>query len=182
MMGRGFRTPTLGAVGLLSLGAFLAGCDQSMTEQAKLPTYASTQLWHDGTAARPLPPHTVARGDLVRDAEIADPPPVDAALLQRGRERYDIDCAPCHGLGGHGDGMIVQRGFPAPPDYGSPRLRAVPAAHIFDVITNGYGVMYPYAARVEPADRWAIVAYVRALQASQGVALASVPDAKDKLP
>jgi mono/diheme cytochrome c family protein len=153
----------------------LAACDdQSMVVQPKQRTYAASELWHDGTSARPLPAHTVARGDLARDAATANPPPVDAALLQRGRERYDIDCAPCHGLGGHGDGMIVQRGFPSPPDYDAPRLRTVSAAHIFDVITNGYGVMYPYAARVEPADRWAIVAYVRALQASAAVPIDAV--------
>ena len=158
-----------GLVGLvLALALPLAGCDQSMTRQPKNKSYSSSQLWRDGTSARPLPAGTVARGDLVRDAALAAPPPVTAALLQRGRERYGIFCTPCHGLTGHGDGMIVQRGFPAPPDYNSPRLRAASAAHLFDVITNGYGVMYSYAARVEPADRWAIVAYLRALQTAEG--------------
>ncbi len=161
----------------------LAGCDdQSMTVQPKFRTYRTTELWHDGTSARPPPDHTVARGDLVRDEAIATPPPVDAALLARGQERYTIDCLPCHGATGRGDGMIVQRGFPAPPDYNSPRLRATSADHIFDVITHGYGVMYAYAARVEPADRWAIVAYVRALQTSGGVPLTAVPEAEAKLP
>jgi mono/diheme cytochrome c family protein len=161
----------------------LAACsDQSMERQPKARSYRPSEIWSDGTSARPLPPHTVARGDLAREAALADPPPVDMALLERGRERYEIACAPCHGLGGRGDGMIVQRGFPPPPDYNSPRLRAVPASHIVDVITNGYGVMYSYAARVEPADRWAIAAYVRALQTSASVPVSAVADAKDKLP
>ena len=92
------------------------------------------------------------------------PPPVTPALLARGRERFDIFCAPCHGLDGTGDGRVVQRGFPHPPSYLSGRLRDAPADHFLDVITNGFGVMYPYADRVAPADRWAIVAYIRALQ------------------
>lgn len=160
----------------------LGGCDQSMTVQPRYRAYARADLWPDGTAARPLPEHTVAQGDVARDAALANPPPVTAALIARGQDRFDIYCAPCHGLGGMGDGMVVQRGFPAPPSFASPRLRAASARHIVDVITNGYGVMYSYAARVAPADRWAIVAYVRALQAAGGVPLADVPDARDKLP
>lgn len=166
---------------LVLLGLVVAGCDQSMTVQPRYRTYARADLWPDGTEARPLPEHTVAQGDLARDAAIATAPPVTAALLHRGQERFDIYCSPCHGLGGMGDGMIVQRGFPPPPSFSSPRLRAASAQHIFDVITNGYGVMYPYAARVAPEDRWAIVSYVRALQASGGVPLADVPDARSKL-
>ena len=154
-----------GLLGAVLLSALLgAGCDMSMTAQPKNKSYSSSPLWADGTSSRPIPAGTVARGDLVRDAAIAGPQAATDTLLQRGRERYEIYCTPCHGRTGHGDGMIVQRGFPPPPDYNSPRLRAASAAHIFDVITNGYGVMYSYAARVEPADRWAIVAYVRALQ------------------
>ena len=105
-----------------------------------------------------------------------------AQLLARGQERYGIYCSPCHGLSGNGDGMIVRRGFPAPPSYHSARLRAAPAKHFFDVITNGYGVMYSYAARVEPRDRWAIVAYIRALQESRNAKLADIPDLRSKLP
>ena len=82
-------------------------------------------------------------------------------LLARGRERYDIYCAVCHGATGEGNGEIVQRGFPAPPTYHSERLRNAPIGHFYDVITNGYGVMYPYATRVAPNDRWAIAAYIR---------------------
>jgi len=108
----------------------------------------------------------VPRGALAAARAAEAPPPVTAELLARGRERYDIFCAPCHGLTGQGEGRVVQRGFPQPPSYLSARLRQAPGRHVFDVITNGYGVMYPYADRVPVADRWAIVAYVRALQAA----------------
>ena len=97
----------------------------------------------------------------------ANPLPVTMALLQRGRERFDISCAPCHGRAGNGDGMIARRGFPAPPSYHTERLRNAPDSHFYQVISDGYGVMYPYADRIDPHDRWAIVAYIRALQLSQ---------------
>jgi len=110
------------------------------------------------------------------------PFPATLEVLERGQERYNIYCSPCHGLSGRGDGMVVRRGFPAPPSYHSAKLRAATAQHIFDVISNGYGVMYSYAARVEPRDRWAIVAYIRALQESRNARLAEAPELKDKLP
>jgi mono/diheme cytochrome c family protein len=104
------------------------------------------------------------------------------ALLERGRERFNIYCAPCHGRAGVGDGMVVQRGMPRPPSLHDERLRAAPDQHVFDVITRGYGVMYSYAMRVQPPDRWAIVAYIRALQLSQHATLADVPTAdRDRL-
>ena len=103
------------------------------------------------------------------------PYPITRALLQRGRERFDIHCAPCHSPVGDGDGMIVRRGFPQPPSYHSARLRAAPDRHFYDVITRGYGIMYSYADRVAPEDRWAIVAYIRALQLSQYASLKDVP-------
>jgi mono/diheme cytochrome c family protein len=109
-----------------------------------------------------------------RNTPQANPRPVTRALLQRGRQRYEIYCAACHGLDGRGDGMVVQRGFPAPPSYHSERLRQAPDSHFYNVITHGYGVMYPYADRVSPDDRWAIVAYVRALQLSQHVPAAQL--------
>lgn len=141
----------------------LAACDD-MVEQPKLTTYGEAQAFDDGAAVRPVPPGTAAR-----DAALDVPPPaeVTAATLALGRERYDVFCAPCHGLSGHGDGMIVQRGFPAPPSLHAPELMAAPAARVFDVITEGWGVMYSYRDRVPPAERWAIVAYIRALQLSQ---------------
>jgi mono/diheme cytochrome c family protein len=159
-----------------------AGCkDQSMRQQNRYDVYGPAALWSDGTEARPLPNGTVAHGDLARAQEVKRPPAVDAAFLQRGQERYQIFCTPCHGAAGFGDGMVVARGFPAPPSYHTARLRAAPAQHFFDVITNGYGVMYSYTARVPPRDRWAIVAYIRALQLSQRAQVASVPDAGDQL-
>ena len=141
----------------------LCGCDQSMREQKRMGPQARSALWSDGTASRPIPAGTVARGDLAyADAE-RTPPPVTAALVARGQERYTIFCAPCHGATGDGDGMIVQRGFPRPVSIADTRQRGLSADHIADVIAHGYGVMYPFA-RLDPADRWAIVAYVRALQ------------------
>jgi mono/diheme cytochrome c family protein len=161
----------------------LCGCDDhSMTQQSRYVTYGSARLFADDAEAQTLPAGVVAQGDLDRAKAITTPPAVDAQLLKRGRQRYDIFCSPCHGLSGRGDGMIVRRGFPAPPSYHDARLRTAPAQHFFDVISNGYGVMYSYAARIEPHDRWAIVAYVRALQESQNAGLADVPDLKDKLP
>jgi len=159
----------------------LAGCKQEMTHQRRQDTYSRSSIWRDGTAARPLPPGTVARGDLDRDAEAADPPEVTPALLARGQERFTINCVPCHGAAGDGDGMIVRRGFPSPPSYHTQRLRAVQPQYLFGVITNGYGVMYSYATRVSPRDRWAIVAYIRALQLSRHATLADAPEAAERL-
>src|SRR5205823_15043450 len=93
---------------------------------------------------------------------------------ERGRQRFEINCSPCHGRTGQGNGMIVQRGFPAPPSYHIDRLRQAPVGHFYDVITQGYGIMYSYAERVAPADRWAIAAYIRALQLSQHATLADL--------
>lgn len=168
---------------LVMLSAALAGCgDHSMSRQNRYGTFTRAGLFRDGTEAQPLPPGVVAQGDLDHSQQVTRPARVDIALLSRGRERYDIYCSPCHGVSGHGNGMIVQRGFPAPPSYHSTRLRAADARHFFDVITNGYGAMYSYAARVEPRDRWAIVAYIRALQRSQHADVADAPELRSKLP
>ncbi|RYJ04502.1 MAG: cytochrome c [Acetobacteraceae bacterium] len=167
---------------LLLLPLALGACKQEMTQQRRYDTYEPSPLWPDGSSARPLPAGVVARGDLARDAAMVDPPEATPALLARGQERFGIFCAPCHGPVGDGDGMIPRRGFPRPPSYHTARLRAAPAPYLFEVITKGYGVMYGYAARVQPADRWAIIAYIRALQLSRGVALAAVPDAREQLP
>lgn len=167
----------------LSAALLLAACnDVSMTQQNRYGTYTPAALFSDGMEAQALPAGVVAQGDLERANQAATPPAVDAQFLARGQERYEIYCSPCHGLSGNGDGMIVRRGFPAPPSYHSARLRAAPAKHFFDVITSGYGVMYSYAARVEPRDRWAIVAYIRALQESRNAKLADIPDLRSKLP
>ncbi|KMO29097.1 cytochrome C [Methylobacterium tarhaniae] len=161
----------------------LAACDDlSMARQKRYDVYRRADLWADGAAARTPPDGTVRQGALADEAALADPPPVDAALLRRGRERYEAICTPCHGLTGHGDGMIVARGFPKPPSYHEDRLRAAPARYLVDVITHGYGAMDRYANRVEPRDRWAIAAYIRALQLSQGARVAEVPGLRERIP
>ena len=161
----------------------LASCDYSMTRQPKYATYAPgpTDIWADGASARPLPNNVVSQGDPARQSIEASPPPVTRAVLHRGEERFNIYCSPCHGLAGDGDGVIVAHGFPAPPSYHVDRLLAAPAQHFYDVITHGYGVMYAYAARVDPDDRWAIIAYIRALQLSRHATLAQAPEAQEKL-
>lgn len=169
------------AAALIVILLVLTGCDLSMTKQRKLKTYASTGLWSDGTSARPLPAGVVAQGDSVREAARKNPPVVSDTLLARGHDRFDIYCSPCHGLAGDGDGIIVAHGFPAPPSYHIDRLIAVPAQHFFDVISNGYGVMYAYGDRIDPHDRWAITAYIRALQLSRRATVAQIPDAAEKL-
>jgi mono/diheme cytochrome c family protein len=166
---------------LLGLALPLAGCHVSMTEQPRYGPDAPADIWTDGTSARPLPEGVVAQGDLARTAAEANPPPATPALLARGHGRFDIYCSPCHGLDGAGDGIVVRRGFPRPPSFHEPRLLAAPAKTFYDAITNGYGVMYSYAARVGPRDRWAIVSYVRALQLSQHATLADAPDAAEHL-
>jgi mono/diheme cytochrome c family protein len=152
----------------------LCGCDKMANQPKRLPY----ELPYGATAEWPMlpPPHTIARDDVP-----VPMPAVTLALLQRGQQRFDIYCAPCHSRVGDGNGIIVQRGFPHPPSYFIARLRDAPNQHIYDVITNGYGAMYSYADRVAPADRWAIVAYIRALQASHDARLADVPPDKRHL-
>jgi mono/diheme cytochrome c family protein len=164
-------------IALVALTIGLAACD-NMANQAKLNPY---ELPYGSQLNWPVKPpaHTVARDEPLNPPA---PPPVTMALLERGRQRFDINCSPCHSRVGDGDGVIVQRGFPRPPSYYSDALRKAPSQHFYDVITHGYGVMYSYADRVEPADRWAIVAYIRALQASAQASLADVPaDKRDSL-
>jgi len=167
-------------------GLFLFACRLDMHVQPKYKPLDSSNFFGDGRSARPEVPGTVAHGHLRADellysgkvnGEPADlfPFPITRQVLERGRERYNIYCSPCHDYTGSGGGLVVQRGFPPPPSYHIDRLVKAPAGHFFDVITNGYGAMYSYAARVDPQDRWAIVAYVRALQLSQHAALDNVP-------
>ncbi|MCB1739026.1 MAG: cytochrome c [Gammaproteobacteria bacterium] len=158
----------------------LAGCDNSMRQQRKYTTYARAWLWDDQSAARPLPEHVVARGDLARQAQVLGPPRISAALLTRGRERYEIFCVPCHGHSGRGDGIVVDRGFPKPPSYLEPDLMRAPASTFYDAMSNGYGVMYAYASRLSPRDRWAIIAYIRALQLSGRGTLDRAADAPEQ--
>lgn len=161
----------------------LAACgDQSMTQQYRYRTYGEASSFKDAHEAQPLPKGVVAQGDGGRQRQTSEPPPVDAALMSRGRDRFDIYCSPCHGLAGRGDGIVVQRGFPTPPSFHTAQMRQATAQHIFDTITHGHGVMYGFADRIEPRDRWAIVAYVRALQQSQDTKIADAPDLRSRLP
>jgi mono/diheme cytochrome c family protein len=146
----------------------LAACNEDQDPQNRYDTFAaSVAPWPSSSAALNAPEGTVAVDEPQRSLAARQPPQVTPALLARGRERFGIFCSPCHGFDGYADGIIVARGFPHPPSFHSPQLRAAPAQLFFDTITNGYGAMYSYADRVPAADRWAIVAYIRALQLSQ---------------
>lgn len=159
---------------LVALAGLLAGCDQNMDEQPRYSEYSRAPLFRGSVLRRP-PENTVARDDLEREKASNTKPVLSAELLARGRERFGIFCSPCHGAGGDGTGMVVQRGMPRPTSYHDDRLRSAEDQYFFDVITNGHGAMYSYAARVPPADRWAIVAYIRALQLSRQASLDDVP-------
>ncbi|MEX1081344.1 MAG: cytochrome c [Halofilum sp. (in: g-proteobacteria)] len=152
----------------LVLAALLAGCEQPrMADQNRYDPYERAPDWPGGSSARQPVAGTVARGEPLGPRPEAMPLALDRQLLEHGREQYEINCTPCHGATGAGDGMIVQRGFPEPPTFHSERLRDAPLTHFYDVITDGYGVMYAYADRVERDERWAVAAYIRALQLSQ---------------
>ncbi|HEY2034201.1 MAG TPA: cytochrome c [Rhizomicrobium sp.] len=145
----------------------LAGCDESMDKQNRLKTYGSApgiSSWPAEGEALPLVKGTVPQGLLERDREISEPPQVTLALLQRGRQRYDIYCSACHGLTGAGDGIVVARGFPKPKPFDDPKVVNDTGKQLVNAIGNGSGVMYSFSDRVDPKDRWAIAAYIRALQ------------------
>lgn len=169
----------------------LTGCRLDMHVQPRYNPYDPSEFFTDGRSERPPVEGTVARNDAVSgpdqviftgmlDGREVDafPFPVTRAVLERGRERFNIFCAPCHGWTGDGDGIIVQRGFQPPPSYHIERLRQAPVGHYFSVITNGFGAMYPYGYRVLPRDRWAIIAYIRALQLSRQGTINDVPEAE----
>ena len=164
----------------------LTACRQDMHVQPKYVPEDPSSFFPDGRSEQQPVAGTVARGELRTDELLytgkingaaADvfPFSITAADLSRGRERYNIYCSPCHDYTGSGNGMIVQRGFPWPPSFHIDRLRQAPVGHFFDVITNGFGVMYSYASRVPPEDRWRIAAYIRALQLSQHGSMTDVP-------
>jgi len=172
---------------LLLLLALAGGaCRQDMHDQPKLEAYESADFFADGRAMRQIPEGTVARGQLFEDellytgrvdGQISGelPFPVTREVLRRGRDRFDVYCTPCHGVTGMGNGMVVQRGYRVPPSFHVEPQRSRPLGHYFDVMTNGFGVMPDYRAQVQPEDRWAIAAYIRALQLSQRAQVADVP-------
>jgi mono/diheme cytochrome c family protein len=171
--------------------AALSGC-QDMYDQHRYEPFEASTFFEDGASSRPLVAGTVPRTDPRSLPEVADrnllltglkdgqpsrsaPFPVDQAVLERGQGRYRIYCAPCHGEVGDGKGIIVQRGFTPPPSYHDDRLRDVPLGHFFQVISQGHGAMYSFAARIAPQDRWAVASYIRALQLSQNAKVSDLP-------
>ena len=171
---------------MVVIGLVTLACRQDMHDQPRYKPLARSEFFGDERSARPRVPGTVARGHLPGDPALetgkvgtgfvaAVPVPIDLKLLQRGEQRYRIYCSPCHGQVGRGDGMVVRRGYRQPPSFHIDRLRAQPAGYFFDVITAGFGAMPDYAAQVTIPDRWAIVAYVRALQRSRLATLDDVP-------
>ncbi len=181
------RTLLLGSVAL-----FLVGCNTDMWVQNKQAPMSESEFFADGSSIRPLVPGTIPRGHLREDGAfytgIVDgkwidkiPVPVTNELMARGKDRFDVYCTPCHGRLGDGQGMIAQRGFQLKRpvgNYHTDRLRKMPVGHFYDVITNGYGAMYSYASRIEPQDRWAVVAYIRALQLSQSSSVNDLTEAE----
>ena len=165
---------------------FAAGCRQDMHNQPKYKPLRASVFFDNRSSARPLVEGTIARGTLHEDTafftgKVGDqlvsemPFPVTQEVLDRGQERYNIYCAPCHDRTGHGNGMVVQRGYRQPPSYHIDRLRQVEIGYFFDVMTNGFGVMPDYRAQVSPRDRWNIAAYIRALQLAYNAQASDVP-------
>jgi len=164
----------------------MAGCRQDMHDAPSYDPLQATTFFANGAASRMLVANTVPRGLLREDTHLNEgkvdgqlattfPMPVTAEVMARGQERFNVFCSPCHGRTGSGNGMVVQRGFRAPPSYHEDRLRNAPVGYFFDVMTNGFGAMQDYASQVPVADRWAIAAYIRALQLSQRATVADVP-------
>ena len=187
------RASALAPTLLLAALLVLAGCRQDMHDQPRFKPFARSDFYTDLRSARPPVEGTIARGQLRDDeyfytGKLGNNPgdympfPVTAELLARGQQRYNIYCAPCHSRVGDGNGVIPARGFPRKPSsYHIERLRKAPLGYFFDVITNGFGSMPDYSSQIVPADRWAIVAYIRALQLSQAATAADVP-AGQKVP
>jgi len=176
----------LRALGIAAVSVVLAGCRQDMHDAPSYDPLQATTFFANGAASRTLVPNTVPRGLLREDTHLNEgkvngqlattfPMPVTAEVMARGQERFNVFCSPCHGRTGSGNGMVVQRGFRAPPSYHEDRLRNAPVGYFFDVMTNGFGAMQDYASQVPVADRWAIAAYIRALQLSQRATVADVP-------
>ena len=164
----------------------LVGCRQDMHDAPSYDPLQGTAFFANGAASRTLVANTVARGQLRTDEHLYTgkvngqaatefPMPITDEVMARGQERFNVYCSPCHGRTGQGDGVIVQRGFRAPPSYHEERLRNAPVGYFFDVMTNGFGAMQDYSAQVTVNDRWAIAAYIRALQLSRHATVADVP-------
>jgi len=178
---------------LLFFAFSLSGCSdntlrQDMANQPRQNPLSPTDFFPDGRSERPAIENTVARGSLETDALFvpkdsnAFPLPLSLDLLERGKERYAIFCSPCHGLQGDGNGMVAMRGMKHPPTFHQDRLRQEPNGYIYDVVTNGFGAMSGYSAQIPPQDRWAIIAYLRALQLSRNARVAELPPGlKEKL-
>jgi mono/diheme cytochrome c family protein len=178
-------SPLRTAAAVLSLLG-LAACRQDMHDQPRYKPLAATSFFGDGRSARPQVEGTVARGQLRLDSarytgKVANadvdtfPFPIARADVLRGQERFNIYCSPCHSRLGDGLGMVVRRGYRQAASYHTDKLRKAPVGHFFDVITNGFGAMPSYASRVPPDDRWRIIAYIRALQASEAATVADLP-------
>src|SRR5450759_716906 len=192
MMGRAERPSAKKSLGRRGtyFGWSCMSCRQDMHDQPKDGAVRQGDFFADGRSARPITEGTVARGHLNDDTLLytgkgADgkpsnefPMPVTRAPMLRGEQRYNVFCTPCHDRTGSGNGMIVRRGYRRPPTYHSDRLRQQPNGYLYDVITNGFGAMPDYAAQIPPPDRWAIVAYIRALQLSQQASIDDVPAAE----
>ena len=181
-----FRISNFFPFALCLLLPLTLSCRRDMFNQPSSQPLSRNDFFQDNMASRPVVLHTVARGQLQEDEAFYTgkigtnlvttfPMPITREVLERGRERFEIYCSVCHGRTGEGNGMIVQRGFPIPPSYHIDRLRQAPIGHFFNVMTQGYGIMYSYAERVKPEDRWAIAAYIRALQLSQNMKFAELP-------
>lgn len=175
-------------LGLITCLITLAGCHRDMWDQPRIKPFARSEFFRDELAARPPVPHTVARGTLRLDehfytgkvnGKLVDkfPFPITQEVLKHGQTRYNIYCSPCHGLVGDGKGFVALRGqwIKPPASFHEERLRTMPIGHFYDVMTNGFGIMLSYASRIPPEDRWAIAAYIRALQLSQQATMAEVP-------
>ncbi len=170
---------------------FGGGCDylrQDMANQPKNRPLSPSEFFGDGRSERPLVENAVARGAIADDELFLPkdsnnfPLTVNLQLLERGEERYNIFCTPCHSLQGDGNGMVAMRGMKRPPSYHQDRLRQAPNGYIYDVITNGFGQMLGYSAQIPPRDRWAIIAYIRALQLSRNARIADLPaELREKL-
>ena len=176
----------LRVLGAVAVSLALAGCRQDMHDAPRYEPLEANNFFANGSASRVLVANTVPRGLLREDTHLNEgridgqlattfPMAVTPAVMQRGQERFNVFCSPCHGRTGSGNGMVVQRGFRAPPSYHEDRLRNAPVGYFFDVMTNGFGAMQDYASQVPVADRWAIAAYIRALQLSQRATMEDVP-------